>query len=485
MKKSTVSDIQADVVVIGAGVAGLSAALTAQENGAKKVLVLEARSAPGGNSMFAEGFFAIDYKIHSPQEIKNLTLRLLQKSMNYTHHRIDYGLVGKLINESIDSLRWLEARGLKFEWHDIFHGGEVPLYASEIKAKRKTGAAVIKVLVKECQDKSIQILSRTRARKLLMDEKGCVAGVSAESGDQTLKILSGSVVIASGGFGGNKDLLKRYVPTYSEAITLAGMPTQGDGLLMAAEAGADTQDEIVLEMEGPAFPWTRELSLAVTAHHNTIWVNKNGRRFAEEVFNPFECSNSVNRQPGKVSFTLMDEDIKNSIVREEIDHVGAPVKSEDSALDSKLDKMIRSHAEKDRIKIADNWDEIAKWAGIPPKALKATIKEYNSFCDRGHDEQFNKDPEYLLPLRSPPYYAIFCNPTILVTHGGIKIDLNMSVIDENAKPIAGLYAAGVDTGGADADTYNYNLPGHSFGFALSTGRLAGKSAAQYAAKTRL
>jgi fumarate reductase flavoprotein subunit len=144
--------------------------------------------------------------------------------------------------------------------------------------------------------------------------------------------------------------------------------------------------------------------------------------------------------------------------------------------------MLQSHAGKGRIKIADTWDEIAKWAGIPAKTLKATIKEYNSLCERGYDDQFNKDPAYLLPLHSPPYYAIQCNPTILVTHGGIKININMEVLDKDEKAIQGLFAAGIDTGGVDADTYNYNLPGHSFGFSLSTGRLAGQAAAKFAAK---
>jgi fumarate reductase flavoprotein subunit len=482
MKKTGYTEIQSDIVVIGAGVAGLSAALTALENGAKNIIVLEARNAPGGNSMFAEGFFAIEKNLTKPEDIRNLKYRLLQKSMSYTHHRIDLRLVGCLIDESIGSLRWLEEKGFEFEWHNIFHGDETPLYASERKAKRKTGAAIIKALVKECQEKGLQILCRVRARKLLSDENGRVIGVLAESSDKELKIASNSVIIASGGFGGNKELLKQYIQSYTEAITLCGVPNQGDGLRMAADVGADTQDEIVLEMEGPAFPWTRQLSGAVTSHHNTVWVNKKGERFAEELFNPFECANSVNRQPGKISFTLMDEDIKNSLIREEIDNVGELASSHEATLDSKLDKMLRFHAEKGRIKIAGSWEEIARWAGIPVKTLKATVKEYNSFCDKKHDDQFNKDPAYLLPLRSPPYYAIQCNPTLLVTHGGIKINLKMEVLDKDKKPIRGLYAAGIDTGGTDSDTYNYNLPGHSFGFALSTGRLAGKSAVKHSVK---
>jgi fumarate reductase flavoprotein subunit len=217
------------------------------------------------------------------------------------------------------------------------------------------------------------------------------------------------------------------------------------------------------------------LSGSITLHRNTIWVNKKGRRFAEEQFNPFECANSLSRQPGKVSITLMDENIKTNIGKE-VFGAGA------SSPDTKLDKMLQFHAAKGRVKIADTLDEIAKWAGIPARTLKATVRDYNNSCEKGRDELFNKEPANLTPIVYQPFYAIFCNPTILATHGGIKIDRTMAVLDKSADPILGLFSAGIDTGGVDADTYNYNLPGHSFGFAISTGRLAGKEAAKYAMK---
>jgi len=471
----------ADIVIVGAGIAGLSAALSALESGARNIVVLEARYVPGGNSMFAEGFFALDTALTDSQSINDVKNKLWRKSLDYSHQRVDPFLIRGFIDESAHSLRWLEDRGFKFIWRNVFHDDETRLYASEIKAKSRTGAAIIRSLVKECAEKGIRVFTGTRARKLLLDRKGRVKGVVAEVEGQEYKISGCCVILASGGFGGNKALLKCYVPFYTEAIGLVGIPTQGDGLLMAAEAGADTQDTIVLETEGPAFRWSRQLSMAVTAHHNTIWINKKGRRFTEELFNPFECANILCRQPEQVSYTLMDETIKNSIINEELDNLGGLIDKQDTVMEAKLDRMIQYHAAKGRIKIAGSWDEIAQWAGVPAASLKTTIQEYNAYCQQGRDGSFNKDPAYLLPLRHPPYYAIQCNPTILVTHGGLKIDLKMEVLDKQAEAIPGLFAAGIDTGGVDADTYNYYLPGHSFGFSLSSGRLAGRSAAQYAA----
>ena len=117
--------------------------------------------------------------------------------------------------------------------------------------------------------------------------------------------------------------------------------------------------------------------------------------------------------------------------------------------------------------------------GADPETVKATIDEYNTAGDKGHDDIFAKDRSYLTPLRTPPYYAIKCCVNLLVTHGDIKINHRMEVLDKQDKPIPGLYAVGDDVGDVDSDTYNIHLPGHSFGFALASGRIAGENAAGF------
>jgi len=144
-----------------------------------------------------------------------------------------------------------------------------------------------------------------------------------------------------------------------------------------------------------------------------------------------------------------------------------------------VDKELRLQVDKGRVKISDAWDEIAKWIGVAPEVLKSTIDEYNSSCDRGYDEIFVKDRRYLLPLCTPPYYAIQCCLNLLTTHGGIKVNHHMEVLNHQDSPIKGLYAAGVETGGTDSDTYNVNLTGHSFSFTINSGRIAGESATRY------
>ena len=136
------------------------------------------------------------------------------------------------------------------------------------------------------------------------------------------------------------------------------------------------------------------------------------------------------------------------------------------------------------VKISDSWDEIAKWMGADPEILKTTVNEYNAGCDRGYDPVFTKDRKYLLPLRTPPYYAIKCKAGFLNTIGGIKINEHMEVLDKQDKPIPALYAAGVDTGGWVTETYCVALTGSAFGFAVNSGRIAGESAAKFVWETR-
>ena len=130
--------------------------------------------------------------------------------------------------------------------------------------------------------------------------------------------------------------------------------------------------------------------------------------------------------------------------------------------------------------ISNSWAEIAKWMGVTPEVLQATLDEYNSFCEKGHDALFVKDPRFLVPVSTPPFYVLRCYSHFPDTLGGIKINHHLQVVDKKDKPIPGLFAAGVCVGGWQSDTYCFILTGSMFGFALHSGRIAGVSAAKYA-----
>ncbi len=479
-------ELQADLVVVGGGGAGLAATVVAAEKGVKNIILLESRSTVGGNSVFAVNLFTPKIQSQKRSDINARSDELFKKAMSYAHWKNSPRLVRALIDKSEDILQWLEEKGLKLERVFDPNLGQTEMSA-HLSGPGTTGAKMVKALARNCEDLGVRILCQNRAKKLLISKEGKIIGVLAEAKGKETRITTKSVIIATGGFAGNKELLKKYCPTYSEeGIFLKGLPYQGDGLLMATEAGAAIDGMILLEMDPHEFTGGPSHLPIIISRPRVIWVNKKGERFTDETvtLSFSEAANSIYRQPGKTAYTLFDENIKQSIFKEELSTLQKRAIGKRS-LTTVLDNDLRLYTKKGRVKISDSWDEIAKWIGADPKVLKTTIDEYNAACDNGYDDIFVKDRKYLLPLRTPPYYAIQHRLSLVDTHGGIKINHHMEVLDNQDNSIPGLYAAGDDTGDVDSDTYNFvALPGHSFGSAINTGRIAGENAAKFVLESK-
>jgi len=467
----TGKDFKTEIVVIGAGGAGLAAAVAAAELGAK-VTVLEKRRVSGGNTVFAAGMFAAETSMQKGMNIDARNEDFYKIAMNYAHYRLNGRLVRAFIDKSSDTVRWLEKKGIKFERLFTWYPNQV-LRAQH--CANKFGPDVIRLLVGDCNKMDVKIFTNTPARKILVDSSGTITGVLAGRRDNQFKVAARAVVIATGGFGGNKRLLKKYCPDYTEDFVNRGIPMMGDGFLMATDIGAATEGEGTLQLEGPFFPGYGPL-WRIIEEPGTLWVNKRGERFTDEAIasNDFESVNAVIQQPGKVSYTLFDEEIKRGFLRDGLVRVlGRPVTPEG------LEEELRTYSEKGEVKISNEWDEIAGWIGASPGVLKANIEEYNVCCDNGYDSVFAKDRRYLQPLRRPPFYAVKGYPSYLTAIGGIKINHKMEVLDKSDNIIPGLYAAGNDTGGWELDTYNALLTGATVSFALSSGRICGENAVSY------
>jgi fumarate reductase flavoprotein subunit len=476
-KSSRSSKLEADIVVIGGGGGGLAAAVAAAEKGAR-VVVLEKRHALGGNSVFAEGLFAAESPVQLRSNIDARKDKLFRQAMDFAHWKLDPKIVRAFINKSGDTIRWLEEKGLRF-WTPALYFNQVPLVWHCLK---KGGATVVKLFIKDCENLGVRILRDTAVTKILMSEQGKVTGVLANSKSGESKILCKAVVIATGGYGGNKELLKRYCPSYTENDYNSGLPHMGDGLVMAMDVGAATEGLGLLHLGGPRTLGALHLT-AVAQEYNTIWVNKRGERFTDETITDGR-GNTIHRQPDKVSYSLFDKRIKEGIIQEGlIKGIGAIYVAQRTKLPH-LDKLLREEADQGRVKIADSWEKIATWMGADPGTLKTTIEEYNAFCAQGYDEHFDKDRRYLSALRTPPYYAVKCHSAFLGTIGGIKINHGMEILNSEDNPIPGLYSVGADTGGWEWDTYNILLSGSTFGFAINSGRIAGENAIGYASAKR-
>jgi fumarate reductase flavoprotein subunit len=454
--------MEVGLVIIGGGGAGLTAALTAAEKGLKDIVVLEKRKSPGGNSAIAGGIFACGSPVQARQKITADKDFLFKKAMDWAHwSHINPAILRVFLEKSGDTVRWLEDKGLEFMLIYFYPGQQPPVQHNP----KGAGAYLIKTLLKECRAKNVQILTSSECKKIIRGRDGKTKGVIVVQNGEEIKVKAGAVVLATGGFAGNRKLLKKYFPSYWEGLELSGLPLQGDGIRLAAEAGATIEDYATMVKEGPRFDLYKWPLMHFERDPYTMWVNKQGKRFLDETTGDhvFESVNAMIEQPGKVSYALFDTKIRK--------------KFEEKMPD--IEQALKSESKKGRVKIADDWNEMADWIGADPESLKESVTRYNSFCQRGHDEDFFKEKKYLLPLKTPPYYGIRGLAVMLDTIGSVKINEHMEVLDKNKNPIPGLFAAGVVTSGWESEIYCSTLSASAFGFAINSGRIAGENAARF------
>ena len=262
---------------------------------------------------------------------------------------------------------------------------------------------------------------------------------------------------------------------------------------MATQVGADTigMGKICIEPKG--FPGLKERELWILAiMPDSIWLDKKGRRFIDEATyiyrgaGGFQVVMQLYRlYHDYTNYTFFDEGRLQHLLAiqgtpEAADHYRDLSRHARNTSGLPIEDMIRKEADEGLLKVSNSLDEIAHWMGIPSGDLKATVDEYNASCDKGRDEMFVKDPEFLFPLHTPPYYAIKSTARFLNPTGGIKISPNMEALDYDGNPVPGVYATGIDTGGWEGDSsYNIILNGSFFSFAINSGRIAGENAADY------
>lgn len=478
----------------------MAAAISAMEMGAASVVLLEKAGSPGGSTAMAHDIFGIESPVQKRAWFESSKDEIFNVHMDWTHWTVDPKIVRAFIDKSGDTVRWLEEMGQGFQLMPMYPN-QSPLIRHALKGR---GVELCKLLRRNAEDRGAVLLTRTRATKILRDESGQVTGVVAETKDGEIAIGAKAVIITTGGYGNNREMLKKHYPHYKETMTYDGPRSNtGDGIPLATEVGAATAGLGSMNLHGPSLmsrSGADSLSIddAVDARGNplkvqlmpmclepdTIWVNKRGKRYVNEcyILQFFAYGHIVARQPEGISYTLYDTALLRHKEKEGIYDQMAPgwFPADTYICHIPLPGLEREmNRPNDMVKIADTWDELADWMGVDRAALTATVDEYNAACDQAHDPIFGKNRKYLRALRTPPFCAILGQVHICDTIGGIKIDEKMQVIDTQDSPIPGLYAAGVTTGGWEGETYDYNLTGHLVGFAINSGRIAGESVVEY------
>ncbi|MGD0659372.1 MAG: FAD-dependent oxidoreductase [Syntrophorhabdales bacterium] len=494
---------EAELLVVGGGGAGLASAIAAGENGCKNITVIEKAATPAGSTSMAHDIFGAESPVQKRAGVDAPRDLLFKAAMEWAHwSKINPRLVRAFIDKSGDTIRWLEEKGLRFELIQ-FYPNQVPLVRHSVVGH---GTELMKVLRKTCQDLGVRVLTRTRGKKLLHDDQGHVTGVVADTLDGEITVRSKGVIVTTGGYGNNKEMLKKYCAYYKENMTYDGLPSNtGDGIAMAVDAGVATDGLGVLNLHGPYVGSKQRKTFRVDAkgpdgnpvlmtllyvawEPETLWVNKHGRRFMDEAFDLafFAQGNAVAQQPDGLVYTLFDSANLERMEKGGLIRPGAAARATWLPMEAYtplpgLVEAVRAQTGED-LMMSDSWDTVAAWIGADPKTLKATIEEYNTAFDLGHDGLFAKDRRYLRPLRKAPFYAIRGHASICDALGGIQINEKMEALDTEGNVVPGLYAAGSTAGCWESESYCYRLTGHLVGFALNSGRIAGENAAAYVAR---
>lgn len=434
-----------DVVVIGGGAAGWSAALSARQAGLT-VTLLEKLAESGGSSALSGGCLAFaGTDLQHAEGVEDSPELLFKDFCEVGQERNDQALVRTYCDHQLDTYEWLKSVGVRFSpVLETASGQSVP------RVHTVDPADLVRHLRAAAHD--VDYRPNTAAKALVQD-KGRVTAVVTEDGP----IEGAHIILACGGFAKSPELIERYAPNYLEAIFVAGAGSQGDGLRMGIDAGADLVDMEFIKGTFGKHPTdeTNDHSLQAV-YKGAIAVNQDGSRFVDESISYKLLGDAVMAQPWHTAYQILDQGIFNT--------------GDDRVRILDFGRRL----EEGLFYTADSIEDLARRIEIDPNVLRATVDRYNSFVDKGVDEDFGRRHLVhhfgeLRRIEEPPFYAYPSTAVVFGTYCGLRIDSRARVLDRNGQPIAGLYAAGEVTGGFHGAAY---MTGSALGKAIVFGRLA-------------
>jgi fumarate reductase flavoprotein subunit len=463
--------VEADVAVIGGGAAGMVAAVTAAERGARVVLFEKARHT-GGAANLAMGPFGVESRLQRRNHIPLTRDEAFKLFMDYTHWSVDARLVRTYIDKSGSTIDWLETLGIEFQEPEAYHGIGYVAWHRIIGGAAK----MIKVMNQKAAELGVAVHIQTPAKNLIKKD-GRITGVVAEdSSGETIQANVKAAVIGTGGFGDNPEWIKKYTGyEWGRNFTSRRIPgLAGDGIRMAWEAGsAESRMDMVWGLDLP-HPFIGPFGAPGGSKYNfqlfyqpNLMVNLSGERFLDEgiVGNwPF-VGNAIPLQKNQCAFMIFDHTAYERI---------PPPWTLDADIKKAQDEGYK------HLFAVDSLEELCMQTGIDCNGLKRTVDEYNTACETGRDEIFNKKPQLLHKIKKPKFYAArFLVSGSFGSLGGIKINYKTEVLTGDYAVIPGLYAAGTDANAIYGGTYPLFFAGNLVGFAINSGRIAAENAVDY------
>jgi len=466
----------ADVVVVGAGIAGLTAAASAAEAGASVIQIEK------GETYHFRGLHnaALNSKLQKKAGVKVDRDSLIYTLMEFAAYRNDQRLV-KLWADNCDQVMdWLidmaDAAGVEVILDTVTKSWYFPNYPIIHVFKPDMQESLAKMLLAYGQARGTDVRWETPAVQLIREGKGRVTGVIARNaqGDYVQFNARKGVILCTGDYGNNPEMVKRYLRPDVQDLKVVYEPAvnTGDGHQMGLWVGAaiDEIPHIGMIWDFAVFSHTGLFNMG---RQPWLYVNADGERFMnEDLPYNYEC-NQILQQPGKFAYAIWDEKYDDEWPKMKSQcckNMGAPTYLWDP---KQLDEALANG----NVQKASTIRELAEKIGIPADTFERTVARYNELARKGEDLDFGKHPDRLTTLEKPPYYACKMESRRMITLSGLKINTRIQVMDTERQPIPGLYCAGNTSGSFFGDSYASTVPGLTHSRAWTFGRLAGLNAA--------
>lgn len=478
--KSTASEeLTTDVVIVGAGAAGMTGAMEAARSGLKVTVLEKGSSVAVSNGSMAGGPVAVGSRIQKEAGETFTVDDVFNRMMDYSNSSVNASLVRQALELSGETIDIFQDMGMKISLReDNFGVGFRARMRFEEKGLDRMG-----LLQKDIEKNGGQFLFETTGKKVII-ENGKATGVEAEKADGTkVTVHAKAVIMATGGYLGNDELLKEHLGVKVNA--LGSTLSVGEGMEMVVEAGGmlDNNFGIVANefsaSNEASGPWKKDANQALNLGvYGTLLVNQEGRRFNNEDLiakEPLSTGGEITVREG-IYYAVVDQAYIDGMKSKGVyQYLGSPEswvygkKTLDGQKLDNLDAGIAKAIEEGWGVKADTLDEAASKFGLTH--LKDTVASYNEMAKNGVDTQFGKDKAFMKAVDAGPYYVFQYQPSAWCTIGGVRVDDELRALDTNHKPIEGLNVGGVDAGSLYSNPY-YDLEGAAFSLALNSGRLA-------------
>lgn len=399
-------------VVVGAGGAGMMTAIELK-NGGQDVILLEKQAMTGGATTLAATYFvAVDTEV---QREAGMGLPIADYIAKQVSANPDFCAenAALLLENSADSLEWLNAKGANLT-------RPMSNYQIGIADGSSLGVMMVKILNEECDKAGVDLRTDTKVTEILMDN-GKAVGVKATGPDGEITIHADQVVLATGGYAANQELVKEYASEWAGTPFTTAVSSTGDGHLMAKTAGAELTHMDSVRMNPSVYTAENggSYSLSVARAEGGIMVNVHGERFCNDYYSDYtQLSRWMQQQDGDHVFIVFDQ------------------KSVDTS------SRLAGFKDKGYFLEAETLEELAAQMEVPAENLTATVEKYRGFVDAGEDQEFGRAANMNTRIDQAPYYAVKVKPGIQVTLGGILVNSEMQVMTADNTAIEGLYALG-------------------------------------------